>query len=276
VSLLRPLSSDAGLADEARAIDEALSRAAPLPATFNAAAYDPSAVARACEEWRRRMAFEYRSSMVFAQLAPQLHEAGSSLDAQVVMLRMAQDELRHTRTCALVLEAMGGVVAAEHDPRVSPLATHGGVMLEERALRNVLYTTCLSEMVACARFVATLDHTTDPLVREALRRLLGDEVLHGQFGFHYLASMGPWLDEHREVRRSLERYLVHAFWVLESELAPRGSFAPLTTDEKALGIGDPTLAREVFHGTIEGAVVPGLERLGLDAGTSWRSRRRLD
>jgi hypothetical protein len=273
---LRPATSDAGLSDEYRALDDALSRASPLSVQFHAEAYDPAAVARARDEWRRRMAFEYRSSMVFAQLVPQLHEAGASIDAQVVMLRMAQDELRHTRTCAGVVEAMGGVAAVEHDPRVAPLAAHGAVTPEERALRNVLYTTSLSEMVACARFVATLDHTTDPPVREALRRLLGDEVIHGQFGFHYLASMGPWLDAHPEARRSLERYLVHAFWVLESELAPRGPFTPLTGDERALGVGDPALAREVFHGTIEGAVVPGLERLGLDAGASWRSRRRLD
>ena len=41
--------------------------------------------------------------------------------------------------------------------------------------------------------------------------------------------------------------------------------AGLSEPEIALGADDPTLAREVFYGTIEGAVIPGLERLGVSA-----------
>ena len=263
------------LEKELAAIEAGLARIPPSDARFDPSAYDPSAIAKVRAGWTQRMIFEHRSSMVFSQLAQQLFEANATLDAKIVMMRMAQDELRHTATCASVIEALGGDPIADAVFDVEPLAVHRGTGVEERALRNVIYTTCMSEMVACARFVATLDHTTDPFMRDAMRRLLADEILHGQFGFHYLTAWRPWLDANPDVVRSIERYLVHAFAVIEGELAPKGTFPPLGADERALGGDDAALAREVFYGTTEGAIVPGLEQLGIGAGASWRDRRRL-
>lgn len=273
--MLTAARSGTPLDAERDAIEQGMARIAPSTALFDRTKWDPAAIAVLREQWTFRMGFEHRSSMVFSQLAQQLFEANASLDAKIVMMRMAQDELRHTTTCANVLEALGAPPAVEVSLEVEPLARHAGASLEERALRNVIYTTCMSEMVACARFVATLDRTTDPYMRDALRRLLADEVLHGQFGFHYLGAWRPWLDEHPEANAGIERYLVHAFAVIEGELAPRPPFATLPPDAVALGADDAALAREVFYGTTEGAIVPGLERLGLAAGKAWRERRRL-
>ena len=270
--------SSTPLADESRAYDRALDRIAPSRHVFDASLYAPESVRTVAQQWRYRMAFEHRSSMVFSQLAQQLYEANASLDAKIVMLRMASDELRHTGTCAAVIEALdptGGAPSVEVDLAVAPLARHGNATPKERALRNVIYTTCMSEMVACARFVATLDRTTDPFLRDAMRRLLADEVLHGQFGFHYLASEREWLAKNDTERRSIERFLVHAFAVIEEELAPKPPFAELSDEAKALGADDFALAREVFYGTMEHAVVPGLAQQGLDADASWKARKRL-
>jgi len=266
------------LAEEARSFDRALDRIVPSAHRFDPGLYSRDAVAAVAAQWRYRMAFEHRSAMVFSQLAAQLYEANASLDAKIVMLRMSADELRHTGTCAAVIRALdpeGGEPTVEVELDVAPLARHGNASREERALRNVIYTTCMSEMVACARFVATPHRTTGPFLRHAIRRLPADEVLHGQFGFHYLTAWKEWLETHPETRASLERYLVHAFAVIEDELVPKGRYAPLTEEAKALGADDPELAREVFYGTMEGAVVPGLEQQGLMAGASWRGRKRL-
>lgn len=266
------------IADEARRFDRALDRIAPSAIGFDRSLYAPEAVRAVAAQWRFRMAFEHRSSTVFSQLAAQLYEANASLDAKIVMLRMAADELRHTGTCAAVIEALApdsGVASVEVELEVQPLARHGNATPEERALRNVIYTTCLSEMVACARFVATLDRTTDPFLRDAMRRLLADEVLHGQFGFHYLAANQDWLERHGEVRASIERYLVHAFAVIEEELAPKPPFQRLPEGLLRLGHEDPAEAREVFYATMEGATAPGLARFGIDAPRAWRERRRL-
>jgi hypothetical protein len=268
--------SGTALTDEHRAIGAAMSRVEIPEFAWDLqaiSAVDPALPARLREHWAARLRVEHRSSMVFGQLAAQLFEASAYLDEQVVMMRMAQDELRHTGTCAAVLTALGGSLEAS-PPELEPLARHAGVSAEERALRNVIFTTCVSEMVACARFVATLDHTTDPMMRAALRVLLSDEALHGRFGFHYLEVRADALTE-PGLAASLERFLVHAFAVAERELAPARPWRPSSEGERAYGLEDPELAHEVFHQTLEHAVVPGLERLGVRAEAAWRGRRLL-
>jgi hypothetical protein len=273
MSTLRDTLSGTPLEEELRTLERAFARTASDPELrLDASAYDPRVLARVASQWQARMVFEHRSSTVFSQLAAQLFEANATLDAKIVMLRMAQDELRHTATCAEVVCAFGGDAEPDADLTVQPLATHRGASPEERALRNVIYTTSCSEMIACARFVATLDHTEDPYMRQVMRRLLADEILHGQFGFHYLEAWRPWLDAHPDVVRSLERYLTHAFAVIERELAPQPPFHPLDAQSRALGADDPALAREVFYGTMEAAIVPGIARFGIDAERCWKER----
>lgn len=270
---LRPELSPTPLADEFDLIAKGLERTRFDPALkFQAEDYDPAIVLKVIEQWRYRMVFEHRSSTVFSQLAEQLFEANASLDAKVVMMRMAQDELRHTKTCADVIVGLGGEAVSEADLVVERIASHEGTSREECAIRNVIYTTCCSEMVACARFVATLDTMTDPFLRQACRRLLADEVLHGRFGFYYLESWRGWLAKRPEVVASVERFLKHAFAVIEKELVPTGPFPNLTEDEIALGANDPGLAREVFYNTMQHAILPGIERFGIGAAVAWNTR----
>lgn len=261
------------LRDEFDRLDAGLSRVTIPRPSWDLSALDPDLLARLRLFWTLRLQVEHRSSMVFAQLAHQLVEAHAFLDEQAVMLRMAQDELRHTATCARVLHALQAPLPAPLP--TEPLARHAGITAEERALRNVLFTTCISEMVACSRFVATLDQTTDETMREVLRALLSDEVLHGRFGFHYLESRVELLASDPTLQAGLNRFLVHAFAVAERELAPQPPHRPSTDLERAFGLEDPALAHEIFFATLEHAVVPGLDRLGLDATTSWRERRLL-
>ncbi|MDP3276066.1 MAG: ferritin-like domain-containing protein [Deltaproteobacteria bacterium] len=253
-----------------------LARCGTTADTFDAAAYDPRTVVFARDMWLARMEVEHRSTSVFSQLATQLMEANASLDCKAVMLRMAYDELRHTENCADVVRAMGGVAEVPTNVAVAPLAVHRGCTPEERALRNVIYTTCMSEMVAVARFVDSLDEMTDPYLRDRTRLLLADEILHGQFGFHYLTAWKPWLDAHPEAVRGIERFLTHGFSVMEDALAgPPTRPIVRTPDEIALGLPDPSRARDIFFQTMEHATVPGIERFGIDAGKAWRERRKL-
>lgn len=258
---------------EYRALSDSMARVCPTTAVFDASAYDQRAVALARRLWSDRMVNEYTSTTVFSALAAQLVEANASLDTTAVTLRMAHDELVHAEVCAKVVVAMGGDVLRMRDPRVVPIARHPGCSPEERAIRNVIFTTCLSEMNSVAYFIAALDEMKDPYLRDVTRRLLSDEVLHGSFGFAYLEAWSPWLAAHEKERASIARYLRYAFAVVEREFA-RGEHRTLalSADHLALGVVHPDLASDVFRNTMENAVVPGLERFAIDGESAWKMR----
>ena len=260
------------LEDEYRRAATALARCQAQPAAFDASRYDPAAVAEAREMWRSRMRAEHESVPVLAALALQLVEAGATLDAQAVVLRMALDELRHTEICGEAVRALGGEPSCEMAPSPPRLPTWPGVSAEERALRNVIFGNALIEMVNAANLVDIHDSMSDPCLREATRLLLADEVQHASFGFDYLAAWAPWLAERPLVRRSLDRFLRLAFAELERTRAGSARVRTLTPDQIALGIADHARLTLVLHQTVEGAIVPALEAFGLAAGEAWRER----
>jgi ribosomal protein L34 len=122
-----PALSTSTLAAEFLSLDAALARTQTSAVTFDARTYSPQAIARAREVWRARMGTEYGSTTVFSQVAAQMVEAGATLDTTAVMLRMAQDELRHTRTCGEVVAALGGEARLERTAQIAPVATHASV-----------------------------------------------------------------------------------------------------------------------------------------------------
>lgn len=265
--------SSTPIAKEYEFVNAAMLRCVRTIHSFDASAYDPRAVERARLMWLRRMESEHRSTSVFSALCGQLMEAGASLDMESVVLRMAQDELRHAAVCAETVVLMGGDATCRVRVPVAALAVHRDASREECAMRNVVYGCCLSEMINCARFVEAIDTMSDPLSLDVTRQLLSDEALHGQFGFHYLDAWSTYLDANPAVRGSMSRYLRFAFAVLEKDLSGRDMApATLSDDERALGIPDPQRIQEVFYTTVEGAILPSLERYGFEAKTSWETR----
>jgi hypothetical protein len=258
---------------EYRAAATALMRVRPSAHTFDPHAYDPRAVARARSLWSDRMVNEYTSTTVFSALASQLVEANATIDTTAVTLRMAHDELVHAEACAKIVVAMGGVARRMRETDVAIIARHAGCSAEERALRNVIFTTCLSEMNSVAYFIAALDRMTDPHLRDVTRQLLADEVLHGSFGFAYLEAWSPFLEQSPGSRDAISSYLRFAFAVVEREFGlGEHLYVDLTEDDHALGVVAPGLAAEVFRATMREAVVPGLERFGLAAEDAWQRR----
>ena len=115
-------------------------------------------------------------------------------------------------------------------------------------------------------------------MRELLRQLLADERMHAQFGFLYLEAWRPWLDAHPEVRERLSRYLEFAFAVLERDLSGSGAahdpgVPDMDDEERAAGLPDPQRLPVTFYATVTGAILPGLDRLGIRATEAWAARR---
>ena len=258
---------------EFEVIDRAMVRVERCASRFDPAAHDPRDVARVRRRWSAQLRDEHRSTFVFSALAGQMAEAGDPVDVVAVTLRMAQDELRHTLTCAEVVRELGRAAALPVLERVPSLANHAGESPRQRALRNVLLTTCISEMHAVASFVASLDVLRDDFLRARPREVLADEVLHGELGFAYLESKASWLNEgNGRERAAVERYLRFAFAWAERELAFDPSRSEPTEGQRALGLIPNDVAHALYASTMEGAVVPALEALGLSAESAWKRR----
>jgi len=260
------------IVEEYRFVDKALRPCEPMAHAFDRSRHPAEAIEKARGWWLVAMQSEYESASVFIDMATQLRQIAGPLDVQTVVLRMAQDELRHAAICARVVEAMGGEakIPAGPLPRALP---HSDCVADESVLREIIYGCCLSEMVNVARLAKSVGEVGDPFVRDAFRLLLADERLHAQFGFYYLESRRAWLDAHPEIVRSLGRFLRYAFAGLEQRMgAVPFDARPRTEAELAIGLPDPTERSSTFQETILNASIPGLERFGIDASAAWRDR----
>jgi len=253
-------------------IARAMERVERCGSRFDLTAHDPRDVELVRRRWASQLRDEHRSAFVFSALAGQMAEAGDPVDLAAVTMRMAQDELRHTLTCADVVHALGGEASLPVIDQLPKLALHAGESVRQRVLRNVLLTTCISEMHAIASFVASLDVTRDDYVRARTREVLADEVLHGELGFAYLEAAQPWLRESERERAAVARYLRFAFAWAERELAYQASRAEPTAGQMALGLVPNDVAHGLFASTMMGAVVPALEALGIAAEDAWKRR----
>jgi hypothetical protein len=244
-------------------------RAAP---TFDARAYGALALARARHLWTVRATAEHESAFVFAGLLPFALEAGASLDTQAVLAGMAEDELRHAAVCADVARALGSTPPA---PGAPPAIPRNARPVAEQLLGHVVFGNCMTETVNAARLVDASGAARDPFMKAALLALLTDEVRHARFGFVLLAAWQPWLDAHPDARRALDAGLPRAFAALETRLSGVGAARDgYGDDDVALGSPDPGRLAEVFYTTVEQAVVPGLDQLGLQASAGWHARPR--
>jgi hypothetical protein len=260
------------IAEEYRFVDTALRPCEPLAQAFDPSRHSSEVIEKARRWWLAAMQSEYESASIFIDIATQLRQIASPLDVQTVVLRMAQDELRHAGICARVVEAMSGEarIPAGPLPRAMP---HPDCGADESVLREIVYGSCLSEIVNVARLTKSVGEVGDPFVRDAFRLLLADERLHAQFGFHYLESRRAWLEAHPEIVHSLGRFLQYAFATLEQRMGAVPIDArPRTEAELAIGLPDPREQSRTFQETIINASVPGLERFGIEAGAAWRDR----
>ena len=221
--------------------------------------------------WRGRMVNEHGSSRVFEGLALQMQAAGFS-PAEVAQVRaFADEERRHGVLCGAVVEALGGAAEADglpsetfplHEDATSPL---------EAVLRNAASIGCLSETVAVALIGAERLEMPEGPLQELLTKIWSDEVGHARFAWRLLGRYVPELSD--AGRRSLSDYLATAFQHLEEhELAHLPLSSTAREGGEALGLCSGKEARELFYGTVERVIVPGLEALGLDARAAWERR----
>jgi hypothetical protein len=137
------------------------------------------------EEWRARIAAEYTSAAVTQHLVLWLIQAGAPPDLIDAGLAIVADELVHSRMSHEVYVAAGGTAPPALDRDALGLARHADA-LELDILRVAVRVFCLGETVAVPLFSHLRARCTEPVARDALDRILRDEVRHRDFGWDLL------------------------------------------------------------------------------------------
>ncbi|GAB4203266.1 MAG: hypothetical protein OHK0013_17220 [Sandaracinaceae bacterium] len=238
--------------------------------------YSELAVRIAREGWRARALHEHQSSCVFSRLLPQLIEAEASVEYKTVVLRAAMDEIRHASLCMQIVRYLGGEPVLEASLATEPLPEHAGRAPRERALRNVIFASCLSETISTSLLAEEREVTTEPRIHRVVEQLSADEILHAKLGWSYLAELAPALSD--DEREGLARYLPLALGTIEQKMLaamPVGPELPdaLRAELAALGAVEGRDGREILYAVIEDVIVPRFEELGLPGRRAWADKR---
>lgn len=144
--------------------------------------------------WTQTTHSEYAAAASFASITAALLAAGAPIDLIAVASDFVVDELVHVEVSGRIAAHFGGGVPLEVDLQrlVRPPASSDPGL---RAAELIVRTSCVGESLT----VPVLEHSRrkseSPLVRQALRKILKDEVPHAQLGGWFLDWADGWLDD---------------------------------------------------------------------------------
>jgi Ribonucleotide reductase, beta subunit len=197
------------------------------------------------------------------QLCGQLTNACPTMDAKFYAGSQVIDEVRHTEVLAKFLQRKMGTLYPI-DPTLKVLLD---MLLAAPTWKvKTLGMQCLFEGMAVGIFDQIAKATTNPLLRDIIRRVQLDESRHAAFG---ILSMRQVVKE--STREEMEEMEDFAFSILETLnanqqldmlrlLGPKYDLDPEVVVEMVLGMPEwPMINSEVFMHT----VIPNLKRLGL-------------
>lgn len=147
-----------------------------------------AALERVRHEWGRRIEAEYRSAALTQHFTLWLTQLGAPPDLLETGLRVARDELDHAALSSAVFEAAGGRQPPALRRESLALPRSSGP-LEIDLLHHGVRLYCLGETVAVRLFSTMRQGAEQPQAREALDRILRDEVVHRDFGWTFLEWM---------------------------------------------------------------------------------------
>ncbi len=220
--------------------------------------------ARVVGEWRARIAAEYGSAAVTQHFVLWLMQAGAPPDLLEAGLVIVSDELAHSRMSHDVFVAAGGTDPPAIDARRLEL-TRRSERIEHDILSVALRVFCLGETVAVPLFKHLREGCTEPVARDALDRILRDEVRHRDFGWDVL----DWLlvasaDVPARAEQSLPAMMreLEASYGLGNEVVARDD-GTVTPEERVWGIAAPRDYASILARTVEREWVPRFAARGI-------------
>jgi hypothetical protein len=221
------------------------------------------------EVWAFRALSERQAEQRFGRLVRELDATG----AEDVVVRMARgavaDERSHARICASMAAHYGHRDDGVQPPPATAIGPRS-LALRRRVLFEVVAFACITETINAALMTETYRHAVVPAVRDAVRRILKDEVGHSRMGWAHLSAerargegefVAQWLP--RMLRGTVADELLAAH--------PRGAPDPALL---AHGELPEAMRLDVFRSALRDVIFPGLESLGIDTrlGREWIAR----
>jgi hypothetical protein len=213
-----------------------------------------SVTPRVRHEWRARIAAEYTSAAIAQQVTLWLIQAGAPPDLIEAGLAIVGDELAHSRLSYEVYVAAGGTEPPALDRDRLGLARQHAV-LEVDLLSAIVRVFCLGETVAVPLFKHLREPCTEPIARDALDRILRDEVRHRDFGWDTLDWLATtaiaddiptWITAQWPAMR---RELAASYG--ELNLAIASDSGEISAADRAWGLASPRDYAEILARTIE-------------------------
>jgi len=209
-------------------------------------------------EWARRVAAEYRSAAVTAQVLTWGIQVGLPREVLHTLHRVVRDELDHAELARAALVALGGAEGpVDVDASSLELPAFDGVLPSLAA--TVARDFCIGETLAVPYFAAMRARARQPAVLPVLDRILADEARHRAAGWDTLDALlalhpplGPWL----------------AVGLPTLEASFGGYRDPpeapaLSEDERACGLLDHAEYGALFRRTWEDDIAPRFARRGI-------------
>jgi hypothetical protein len=219
---------------------------------------------RVRDEWRARIAAEYTSAAVTQHLVLWLIQAGAPPDLIDAGLAIVADELVHSRLSHDVYVAAGGTAPPALDRDALGLE-RSHPTLELDILRVAVRVFCLGETVAVPLFRHLREPCTEPVARDALDRILRDEVRHRDFGWDlldWLLSVDPGLTA--RVTAALPAMLAELETTYGAgNQAVAGDDGAISAADRAWGLAAPRDYAQILRRTIEKDYIPRFEARGI-------------
>lgn len=221
---------------------------------------------RVREEWRARIVAEYMSATITQHLVLWLMQISAPRELVEAGLVIVGDELAHSRASEEVYLAAGGTALPVVDRDALGL-TRVAKRIEDDILLVGVRVFCLGETVAVPLFRLLREGCTQPVARQALDRILRDEVRHRELGWDLL-DWAISVDGAAAVARVSEA-LPAMFRELDRSYG-RGNAAvaeddgALSDGERAWGLASPREYAEVLARTIERDYRPRFNARGIE------------
>ena len=218
-----------------------------------------SARRAAAEAWAFRARVEQEAALRFDRLATVVAGFDPGSPVPAMMRRAADDERRHTELCARLAHGLGNPVALDAGDELASIAP-GSLDERQAALYEVVAACCVTETESMATLTTLMAADPDPEVREVLHSISKDEVVHSRMGWAHLSRESAAVDV---------SFLAPLIPGMLAGTIDESLFAAPPADEDPegllrLGVLPLEKKREVFLGTLEQVVFPGLEKFGVD------------